>query len=457
VRGARARTDRMRPTLRPAGCALVVSAVAWAGNPAPARADEYSLHTLLAGQTAATTNAFSESDSDGDVAINYQVRPGILFSYHSHKALHELSAELGFDGYDFNDNITFTYRGGWRMTYSLSPRAELGLGAGGNGGRVDALSTILPANQGTPGVLPTGATDFYGADAEQTLSYELTPLWSMRENAFGRYLLTDAAGSDTRSLDAGMGLGLDRRFRVTSAGLNLQGSFQRLGTRPSGGMYDDHDQIDARATVRVRRDFSDRWSGAVEGGMVSLIPLEQDDELFYQPIGSLEVAHFPRWGSAQLLIAHRVAPNLFLAQTEVSDSVTVNAAVPLPWLARSRFDPKLSALGSIGFSHTRFKDLEDASDLASFNVLYSDLAVQYTPEENLIFAVRYQFVRQSDSDAVDPMLQALDYQRHTLMFTFQGRWPGRVAAEMPARDRIRVRDPLSEGDMFGAGGTGIRR
>src|SRR5688500_10632866 len=140
-----------------------IPVVAIGGFAGAARADEFSLHALLSSQTAVTSNAFSAPDGttqSSDPSINYQIRPGFLFSYHSLRSLHELQADSGLDGNDFTSNVTLTYHAGWRMTYSLTPRAEFEAGASLAGGRVNALATSRPANMGGPLVLPTGQVDF---------------------------------------------------------------------------------------------------------------------------------------------------------------------------------------------------------------------------------------------------------------------------------------------------------
>jgi hypothetical protein len=460
----------MSRALRALGVAVVIVIASIVAVPA-VRADEFSLHMLLSSQTAVTTNAFSLPEggtASSDPSLNYQIRPGFLFSYHSRRSLHELQLESGLDGNDFTSNVTLTYRAGWRATYSIGPRTEFEATASANGGRVNALSTTLPANMGGPQVLPTGQVEFFSADANESVNYLVTPLLSVREFAFGRFLLTDNQDEvappppalpprDTTGFELGGGISGERTFKVTAISAQIQTAFQRLGIEEPAfsGMFVDRDQIDVRGTVRVRRDFSLRWSGAVEGGVVALVPREAGEDLLYQPIGTLEVAYFPTWGSAGLTVRHNVAPNLFLAQNEISDSATVNAAIPLPYLG-TRYQPKLSVLTSTGYSRTRFVDLEDGGNRAKFDVIYSDVAFQYTPKPSMQLAVRYQFIRQSDTETPDPdpMLQQLAYIRHTILFTFFARWPDRLAAEMPIRSQLRVRDITPVGEEPGTGITG---
>lgn len=453
-----------------AGAAAIALVIA----PTAARADEFSLHALLSTQTSVTSNAFSTpegSTAASGASFNYQVRPGFLFSYHSQRSLHEVQVDSGIDGNDFSSNVTLTYRGAWRMTYSLTPRSEAEAGAGVAGGRVNALATSQPANMGGPAVLPTGQVDFLQADASEAISYQISPRMSARESVFARYLSTKNRGEppppmafDTSGFDIGTSLGAQRTYKVTAVSLELQSSFQRLGTEapPGSGIRVDRDQLDARGLLRFNRDFTEHISAGIEGGAVALIPLESGEKLLYEPLGSITGIYFPAWGSTALSLRHGVAPNLFLAQNEFSDSVTVNAAVPLPIPGfGGRFAPQISFLASTGYSRTRFIDLADGSTRQKFSVIYSDLALQYTPKPSMSMALRYQFIRQSaiESDMPDPAAMQLAYIRHTVMFTFFARWPDRVAAEIPVKSQLRVRDitPLGEDATNGVqGGPGQR-
>ena len=49
---------------------------------------------------------------------------------------------------------------------------------------------------------------------------------------------------------------------------------------------------------------------------------------------------------------------------------------------------------------------------------------------------RYQFLIQDGDD--DAMLRVFGYQRHTVLVSFSGRWPSRVAGEIPAQESLRV-------------------
>ena len=427
--------------------------------PASARADEFSLHVTLASSVAGSDNAYSDPEgmvTGSDATLAYGLRPGALFSYHSYRWAHEIAIESGLDGVGFEaDGITLTYRGAWRGTYSIGPRTESEAGAGVSGGRVNALTTTVAPQMGTgPTVLPTGNPKFFGADANEQISYLATPLLSLRQFGFGRYSRTNAPPLFSRGLEVGGGLGGDRTFKVTSIGLQAQASFQRLFIEDMDVTEVDRDQLDLRGTARVRRDFSRHWSGAIEGGAVTLYPLRSMDKLIVQPLGGLDVSYFPDWGSANLNVRHNVAPNLFLAQNEITDSATVTMQLPLPFLAESRANPRMTFLGSTGYGRTRFIDSATGDTTLTFDVIASDLALTYSPERNMTIAARYQFARQSSPDGA-AVEDAFGYLRNTLMVTFYGRWPDRLAHEMPVRNRVRVRDLTPVGDETTRGIDGI--
>jgi hypothetical protein len=169
------------------------------------------------------------------------------------------------------------------------------------------------------------------------------------------------------------------------------------------------------------------------------------------------------WGSAAASVRHDAGPNLFLAQNEISDAVVVNAALPVPfaYLGSTRQQPKLTFMTSTGASYVRFLSNITGESVGRFTVFYADAALQYLPKPHLSVGVRFQFVSQSETeDVVDPMLQTLGYTRNTFMVTFAGRWPERLAVEMPVRNRIRVREitPVGDDNTTGVtGGGGLER
>ena len=442
-------------SLRVYGLVLVTTV----GLGGAARADEFSLHATLATFAAASDNSFSDPEgmvSGGDAVINYQVRPGGLFTYHSHRAMHELGVDAGIDGVGFDyENLSVTGRAGWRATYMVSPLVDTEAGAGASAGRVNALASATAPNLGTgPGVVPTGNPEFFGADASQALSYRATPLLTLRQDGFARLSRTDAEPEYSRGYEVGGALNAYRTFKVTALGIRAQASWQRLQADMMG-LVVDRDQLDVRGTANIRRDFSRHWSAAIEGGAVMLYPLAEGEKRVIQPLGSLDVMYFPEWGSAGLQIRHNVAPNLFLAQNEITDSATLTMALPLPYFEESRAMPRMTLLGAGGYARTRFIDAMTADTRLTFDVITADLAVTYAPRRNMTVSARIQFARQSSPDG-PAVNNQLGFLRNAFIISFYGRWPDRVAAEMPPRsNRVRARDLTPVGDETTRGIDGV--
>jgi hypothetical protein len=428
---------------------VVVVVVALALAP-PARADEYSLHALLSTQLSGSDSTF-EDGTGADAVVGYQVRPGVQLTYNARRHMEELLVEAGVDGAGITtEGVSLGYRASLRSVFNLTPRLDGNLGVTATGGLTNALTTTAPANVGGPTLVPSNQSEYVGIEGSQGLGYILSPRMTARETAFGRYFQTVGGEFDTVGYELGGGLGIDRTYQVTAIGVEGRASWQRLGSdEVTPGFLDYREQIDVRGTLRIRRDFSERWSGAVDAGVLYLIPRQANEDPVWEPLAGAELAYFPVWGAAMLAVRHTAGPNLMLAQNEVSDSVVVNAALPLParWLGSTRQQPRLTFLTSTGAAYTRFSDNLSGLPAGRFTVFHADAAFQYLPKPHLAFSLRFQFISQtSTEDVVNPMMQTLGYTRNTVLFMFAGRWPERLAVEMPVQNRTRAREITPVGD-----------
>ena len=432
---------------RPGAVVLVLGVVALAP---PARADEYSLHALLSTQLSGSDSTL-EDGTGSEAVLGYQLRPGLQLAYNARRHMEELMLEVGVDGAGITtEGVSLGYRAALRSVFNLTPRLDGDLGVTATGGRTNALTTTAPANVGGPNILPSNQSDFVGVEGNQSLGYILSPRMNARQSAFGRYFQTVGGEFDTVGYELGGGIGIDRTFQVTAIGIEGRASWQRLGSdEVVPGFLDYREQIDVRGTLRIRRDFSERWSGAIDAGFLYLIPRQAGEEAVWEPLAGAELAYFPIWGSAMFSVRHTAGPNLLLAQNEISDSAVVNAALPLPvkWLGSTRQQPRLTFLTSTGAAYTRFADNVSGMSAGRFTVFYADAAFQYLPKPHLAFSLRFQFVSQtSTEDVIDPMMQALGYTRNTVLFMFAGRWPNRLAVDMPVQNRTRAREITPVGD-----------
>src|SRR5688572_6174604 len=166
---------------------LVVMLVA---VPASARADEFSLHWVVSSQWAGSDTTF-EDGTGADFTWSYQLRPGAVFSYNARRHSHELVAETGIDGTGFErEGISLGLRGSFRSNYILTPRLNADTAVNVSGGRTNAFTTTGPANVGGPSILPSNQSEYLAVDANQNLSFVLSPMSNVRQLAFARYMQT---------------------------------------------------------------------------------------------------------------------------------------------------------------------------------------------------------------------------------------------------------------------------
>jgi hypothetical protein len=138
------------------------------------------------------------------------------------------------------------------------------------------------------------------------------------------------------------------------------------------------------------------------------------------------------WGRGTLAVRRDVTPNLQIAQQTVNDSISVGAAIPLPWLDDTRRRaPKLIGLASLGLQRTRLLDSESSDTTSSINAARVDVAVIYVPRPGVTYGLRYEGQFQTGDDEAELMVPG--FYRNTIYFNFTMRYPNDVAGVVPKR------------------------
>jgi hypothetical protein len=405
-----------------------------------AAADGYSLHVLGAAQAAWTDNLFSQPDGDGrDADFYYQLRPGAMLTYETPRTVHQLSVDLEANLYQEHDEAyNVQYMAGWRGFFLVSPRSEAGASALFSQGALSALAQSGQASDGNidpASVSGESESTYMSLDFGQNYSYTPTREIRLTQGARARYFETDTVASDTSGLEVGLSGGADRGWKYSAVALQLSGAFVQL--ERSTGEDRETDQVNSSAVISWRRDFGPRWSSLIDAGVTALVPLDEGDEMVIQPTVGAGVSYAPNWGSAGLQIRRSVTPNLYLAQNTINDSAIVNAWLPLPWLTDDPLLPKLTVQGTLGIQRSQLIDTNDGTIQSGYDLFAGDVAVNYVPRDAMVVSVRGQHLRQvRDEDAV--MANVNSYDRTTIMVTVTGRFPDRLAAEIPQRSSMRV-------------------
>ncbi|MDB4953552.1 MAG: putative exported protein [Myxococcales bacterium] len=438
----------------------------------PAHADHSSLHATANGSVATTDNVFG-SDGNRQADIFFDLRPGVLFAYDAPRMIHELNAEADILEYvAHSESASVTGRGGWKGFFLPGPRSEVTLTANGGTGQLNALTSGTAPNMTGVGLTPGGRIYMKEADAGEYVSWTATKETRISQAALARWTNTDDAASQpagqntsVTSAEAGGGLGFERSFEHNSIGINAGISYlymRRIAPvgGPTMGPRLDH-QLNPRGTLAWRHDIDKRWSGGVDGGVVYVHPVGFDPDhpmavhrsAPFFIIGGL-LAYTDVWGRATLDVRRAVTPNQFIAQNTLSEGVTAQVAMPLPWLDDNPHmrAPKLVGLGSVGYEHSELIDSENSSVAGAFDIGRLDAGVGYSPTPGKTFGLRYEFVYQranTQATAAFPSTQA-SYFRNTLYFTFSFRYPERVAVRVPRRAGQSVRADRKDLSPVGA-------
>lgn len=413
---------------------------------APARAGGYSIHVVGSAQAAWTDNLFSvpeERDAasplppyEGDVY--YLLRPGVLVAYETPRTVHNLSYDIEANLYsDHTEAWSLQHVAAYRGFFLTSPKSELGASAQFSTGEINALSTRTAASDGMIVGGISGGSTFLSLDLGENFNYTATREVRITQGARARrFTTTDALDTDSDGIEIGANVGADRSWVYSAASVQLSSSFVTLERDVAMGTDETTNQVNASAIVSWRRDFGPRWTSLLDGGVTSIIPLDDGDQLVLQPTVGAQIGYFPNWGSSGLSVRRTVAPNFYLAENTITDSAIANAWLPLPWLAKDPHQPQLSVQGTVGASRTQLIDTSTGDIESGFDVYAGDVALNYVPHEGTTVALRFQHLRQvADESAA---MTVLGYVRNTLMITVAGRFPDRLAAEVPIRATLRV-------------------
>lgn len=427
--------------MRRTSAVLLLGAAAAA--PRAARADAHSIHVLGHLQTAWTDNLLSAPEDDDpntpepEADFYTQISPGLLVSYETPRTIHELTADLDANLYARNDEAySLQGRGGWRGFFLTSPRSELSTAASFATGETATMSTSQPASMGTGTVQPGGNNTFWSVEGAENLSWTATQAVRVSQSVrLRRFETTDeTTGISSGGSEVGLSGGVDRGWQYTAVAFQLSASYVTL---TATGAEESTDTVNSNAVVSYRRDFGPRWNALFDGGAAAVIPLDEGETVVQPTVGAM-VGYAPNWGHAGLQLRRSLAPNLALGQNTVTDSATINASLPTPWLTNDPNLPKLVVSGSGGFTRTQTIDSTTGTLQSGFDVVHADVAIQYQPRIGLGFALRGQHLRQVAADDAVGAMTTFDYDRTTVIVSMTYRFPDRLAAEIPLRDSLRV-------------------
>ena len=189
----------------------------------------------------------------------------------------------------------------------------------------------------------------------------------------------------------------------------------------------------------------------------------------YQTLAAELAVHCPHCGG-ELIVAGRALDQLLVQGTARSTTLSLGGmaldldhsfAMGKQMLVQFPIrDEMVSARAVVVVSQRlgkeKFRIGVEFTDLSEYNrqVLvdyFADSLLQEARDRNLMQEIS---TADTEMDMPDPLLAQLAYIRHTVMFTFFARWPDRLAAEIPIRSQLRVREitPVGGDSAGGIGG-----
>jgi hypothetical protein len=429
-----------------------------------ARADDSSLHLLGSAQLGFTDNLLSgpRNPPPGIAAPPVEwdlflgLRPGVLLTYGTPRATHEATYSLDAILYTRHPELSSLFqRAGWKGFFLLSPRSELLTSVDGSFGNGNLFPTTVPSS-GQVGPAVSGNIEMLGGAAGEDYQYTASPDVRLQQAGYVRYNRISGGGVTTGS-EAGMRLALDKAFRYDALTLLAGASYVSL-TQPVAGSTTGSttDLVNARGSAMYRRDLNKDITSVVEVGAVDVLPVNgiaAPSSVF--AVGGVQLAYIPAWGTATFGVRRDVSPNLLIAENTLADTAAIGAWLPLPWLRDDPQNPKLTFQSTLGVSRTRIISSTTGQTVEGFDDVLADIAVNWQLRKNAELSFRYQLVWQSsDLSAMTP-LPVFGFVRDTVLVQFVGRWPERLAVEVPVRQTLRVdRSNITPvGDEAGGGGA----
>lgn len=424
--------------MRPMRVVAALSGVVVTLSATPALADGYSFHLIAnvrAGWTDNLQSAESETSAPPREADAYtQIAPGVLATWEKPRIIQEYFYEAEANLYvEHSEAWSLNHRAGWRAFWLLSPLSELTTTVSGATGTLNTFTTTGTSQAGTIEYLPTQRSQFTSVEVRELYTRQLSRALRLSQTGEGRVFHTSSDLADSTGYSIGQGLGIERAWNFNAIGLNATAAYAVMG---AGEPMPDHTLITG-ATLAWRRDLSDEWSSLVDVGYTAIVPVDEADVFSGGPTAGASVGYYPEWGSAGLSLRRTIAPNLFLEANTITDLAVINAWLPLPWFRQDPEIPRLTFGASAGAGRSAIVDATTGESQGGLSSELLDVGFSFAIAEQLHVGARYQFVAQQVDDAV--MLENVrPYERHTALVTFYGRWPSRVAAEVPMRATLRV-------------------
>lgn len=265
----------------------------------------------------ATANVLSTAVSPAyDVEYAMEFRPGLLLQFGSPqlvwRARYLLASTMtngGESGYSHFADLTLASEPTRRTAVTLGVSVT-------QGGAAFRISQPA-ADAGRPDFLDPEAPDLVTGTARQTFSWEVTPTLRLGQEFHGSWTAAPAALDDPNSSASGL-LRLDWLFESNALGASVGATYSRLRPMDLPVRLPHLQSWIASFLASWSRDFDERWSGEVAGG-VQLVKIIEPSSATWSPSGRLTIRYSAGAGEASFSAIHAVLPRVetgTLSQTD---------------------------------------------------------------------------------------------------------------------------------------------
>ncbi len=363
-----------------------------------------------------------------------QVSPGLTVFHESPLALHQftythpMAVFFASNALDTSGDIV-----SWRGLFTLSPRDELTIGANVTRSRVNAGVLRNAVGQDATTVVPAGAGSVVSVGANQSYGHDFTPHWhGLQTAAFSGATYVGSSSNEPNHYLLDASGGAQYTEGNDGFGLVLNGGWFFTPVQTTNGVQvaPRQDQLNIGADAQWSHDWSPRWSTRATAGTVASADVNDVRHPVWSPVWSGGVFFFTVGGSASLIYARTIVPNVFVGQEYRTDQVTLTGNLPL-----SRRVPIVLS-SSLAGANNHAIDLSSQTPVGSVRSASGDVSLSWLSPIGIDASIRYQHYRQYGNSADIAPLPT--FYRDVVQLTIGGMFPPRLLPVVPGGPPVRV-------------------
>jgi hypothetical protein len=418
-------------------CALAASLAALLLTGAVPRAARAQLGVSAGVSVGGTNNATSATtEGQGAEADGFtRTSLGATYQLRTPRSTHQFSYLFGAYFYMASgQSVSINNDLGWTGTVSPTAFSELGLTLTLSQGRTNDLDLFNRQAGGVESVArPAGAETFLSAGAGQSLTWTLSPFWSVGENVNANIYQPISEGTQQpRTIGADAGLTLNRLFIEDSLGLFVRAGHGRSEAVVVDGaeLYPARRANYGEAGLGYTHAFNEDWTAYLGGGLLAVqVPQIRDPFLDFSVHGTL--THLTSTGGDITLRVDRgVYTNVYVGDVLLQNSIGLQGSHPFglreSWLIG----------GSVDYQRSESLFVVDVKE-SGLNIFHTAATVTYdwTRHRRLAFELSYTYQDSGQSVRMGMIQEAFTLHRAMAMLTLEFVFP--EPEERPTRRRGR--------------------